>query len=118
LLGRIAPERDQQVERMLRGDAGLGQARAQRRGTWRAGLATPEQHFLHDVQPRHLVLRRQHRRIRDIIGIARIGIEGVHMRPQPGADQQRPDREILVAAVLAGPFLDRTGGGAQGAASV
>ena len=47
--------------------------------------------------------------VRDIVGVAGERIEGVYVRAQVAADQQRADRKILVAAILAGPRLDRRG---------
>ena len=61
-----------------------------------------------DIQARDLVLGRQRRAVGDVVGVAREGVERVHVRAQTRRDQRRADREILVAAVLARPCLHRS----------
>ncbi len=79
--------------RMPRRDAGLGEASPQHGRARRSGLALAEQHRLHHVEPMHLVLRRQHRTVGDVVGVAGEGVERMHMRPQARRDQRRADRE-------------------------
>ncbi len=57
------------------------------------------------IQPRDLLLGRQHGAVGDIIGVAGEGVVGMNMRTQIRADEDA-DGEILVAAILAGPALD------------
>jgi len=107
--GGVAAERDQQVGGVARGDAGRRQARAQPQRAGRAGLAQAQQHCLHRVQPRDLVIRRERAGVGDVVGVAGEGVEGVHMRAQGAADQPGADREVFVAVVLARPGLDVVG---------
>jgi len=58
-LGWVATERDQQIQRMTRRHARLGQAAAQTQRTRRTGVAPTQQHILHHVKPRDLFVRRQ-----------------------------------------------------------
>ena len=107
----VLAEGGQQVQRVLRGDAGFGQAGAQAEGAGRSAAGLPEQHRPHPVQPAQLVVRGQHGAVGDVVGVAGEGVEGVDVRAQRRADQGGADREVLVRAVLAGPGLD--GGGSH-----
>ncbi len=88
---------------MLRCHAGFSQAGTQPQRAWRAAVAATEQYFFHDIESRNLVGRGKRRTVRYVIGVAGKGVERMDMLSKSRTDQRRPDREILVAAVLAGP---------------
>ncbi len=56
---------------------------------------------------------RQAGTVGNVVGIAGEGIISMHMLAQPAADQPGADREILVAAILAGPGFDIRRGGSR-----
>jgi hypothetical protein len=82
-------------------------ADAQGGGGWAAVGALAAQHVLHHVQAGELVGGGQIGAVGDVVGVAGEGVEGVHVRAQAPRDQPGANREILVAAVLAGGRLDR-----------
>ena len=121
VLRRVLPEGVEQVERVAGGDAGLGQAGAQAGGAGAAAARLASrlaaQHGAHAAEPGHLVGGRERGAVGDVVGVAGEGVVGVDVGAQAGADQRGADREVLVAAVLAGPGLDGVQGRAHAPAS-
>ena len=105
-LDRVLAERGQQVLGVPGGDPGFRQTVAQQDAAGRAAIGLAEQHGLHPVKARNLVGGVQRRAVGNVVGVTGKGVERVDMRAQRLADQGGADREILVAPVLAGPFLD------------
>ncbi len=86
---------------MLRRDLGLGQADAHRDRGRRIVTGRALDDLGHAREPRDLVGRREVGIVGDVVALAREAIEGMHVRAQVGADQERADGKILVVAALA-----------------
>ena len=99
---------------MLRGGAGLAEAGAHRARGGGIVARRAFQYLAHAGEPAHLVVGGQIGIVGDVVGDAGETVEGVDVHAQILADQERPDREILVAASLAGRGFDRRDLGAMG----
>ena len=100
---RILFEGGQQIRTVARRNPRFGQAFTHAVGLAEGGVfpVAAEQRALEPVQPRHLLLRRQVRIIRDIVGAAGEIVENGHVGTQPGRQQPGPDGEVLVGHILA-----------------
>ena len=101
-LGGVEPERLEQILRMLRRHAALGQRAAQRH-RFRAAVAGAEKVGLHAVEHFDFLRRRQRGMVGDVVGRAHEFVEGQNQRAVARLDQPRRDGKILVAVAFAGP---------------
>ena len=104
VLSGVQPEGLEQIQRMLRAQAGLGKRKAQRLGV-RIGWSAPGERIVEIVEKLKLRLWRQGRVIGDIVRGAHEAIEGEDRTSPLLAEQPRGDRKILVTVALAGKGL-------------
>ena len=95
---------------MLGRDIGGFEAAAERSAFRNVLAALIEQHVLHQSETPDLVLGFERRIVGDVVAHPRETVEGMHMRPEIGANECRADREVLVPRMLARRRRDIDGG--------
>jgi hypothetical protein len=103
---RVLPEGVEEDAGLIRPNA-LGM---QRHGRGDGGVPC-EERGLHAIEARDLLLRRDRAGIRDIVGLAHEAVEGEHLGPVGGGEDERRDGKILVARGLGGGRGGRGRGG-------
>ncbi len=108
-LDRVLLEGGDEIDAVLRRDAGLGQARAQAVGGREGGVfgVAPGDGVLEALEAADLVLRRQRRVVGDVVDRPGEAVEGRDVRPQARRQQPGADGEVLVARALARRRLGR-----------